>query len=168
MTEEEFLTELSEALRGKVSAEVIDVNLRYYREYLSRQREAGRKEEDIIAEIGTPQMIAKTILSAENGGAPGYRDAEKEENRAGRDNTADRAAQPTFLQRLGWNPFSLSSFETGPVWQKILTVVFWLVILFFLYPTAARIVRFLFWPVMIVCAGLILWQYIRRYRENRK
>ena len=62
MRKTEFLQELREALDGEVSASVIQSNISYYDQYISQEAAKGRREEEVIEEIGSPRLIAKTII----------------------------------------------------------------------------------------------------------
>lgn len=64
MRKAEFLAELQEALQGEVPAAVIRENLDYYNQYISQEAAAGRSEEEIIGEIGSPRLIARTIIDS--------------------------------------------------------------------------------------------------------
>ena len=77
MRKTEFLQELRDALQGEVSAAVIQENVRYYDTYISQEAASGRREEDVIEEIGSPRLIARTIIdsSAAAGETGGYSDA---------------------------------------------------------------------------------------------
>ena len=61
MRKTEFLQELREALDGEVSASVIQSNISYYDQYIRQEAAKGRREEEVIEEIGSPRLIAKTI-----------------------------------------------------------------------------------------------------------
>ena len=64
MRKTEFLQELREALDGEVSASVIQSNISYYDQYISQEAEKGRREEEVIEVIGSPRLIAKTIIDS--------------------------------------------------------------------------------------------------------
>ena len=64
MRKSEFLQELKEALQGEVSGGVLQENLRYYDNYITQETAAGRREEDVIDEIGSPRLIARTIIDS--------------------------------------------------------------------------------------------------------
>lgn len=64
MNREDFLRELEEALAGDVPEAVIRDNLSYYGSYLSQEMAKGRSVDDIVAEIGEPFIIAKTIIDS--------------------------------------------------------------------------------------------------------
>lgn len=64
MRKSEFLQELKEALQGEVSGRVLQENLRYYDNYISQEMAGGRGEEDVTEEIGSPRLIARTIIDS--------------------------------------------------------------------------------------------------------
>lgn len=61
MNKEEFLQALRRDLSGDVPPDVVEENVRYYREYISGEVQKGRSEEEVIEEIGSPRLIAKNI-----------------------------------------------------------------------------------------------------------
>ena len=54
----EFLNRLEDALRGKVSNQVIEANLQYYRDYITGEIRKGRTEEQVMDDLGDPRLIA--------------------------------------------------------------------------------------------------------------
>ncbi|WP_349944568.1 DUF1700 domain-containing protein [Lacrimispora sp. BS-2] len=64
MSRQEFLQRLREALSGEVPGSVIEENIRYYEEYISTEVSNGSAEEAVIAAIGDPRLIARTIFEA--------------------------------------------------------------------------------------------------------
>ena len=64
MSKQEFLQRLRETLTGEVPGNVIEENIRFYEEYISSEAGKGSGEEEIIASIGDPRLIAKTIIEA--------------------------------------------------------------------------------------------------------
>lgn len=72
MSKQEFLQRLRDALTGEVPGNVIEDNIRFYDEYISTEVKNGSMEEEVIASIGDPRLIAKTIMEAsENASASG-------------------------------------------------------------------------------------------------
>ena len=77
MNKDEFLRRLEEALSGEVPASVIRDNLNYYADYLSQELGKGRTMDEIIEEIGEPNIVARTIIdSAEAAGETAVNDEE--------------------------------------------------------------------------------------------
>ena len=64
MSRQEFLQRLRETLTGEVPGNVVEENIRYYDEYISTEVRNGGTEEEVIASIGDPRLIAKTIMDA--------------------------------------------------------------------------------------------------------
>jgi len=75
MKKTEFLKELEAALRGEVSPELISENLRYYDNYISQETSKGRSEAEVTEEIGSPRLIARTIIDT-SGGSGSYESGE--------------------------------------------------------------------------------------------
>ena len=65
MTANEFLKKLEEALCGQVSRSVLESNLRYYRGYIEYECRKGRREQDVLDELGDPRLIARTIVETQ-------------------------------------------------------------------------------------------------------
>lgn len=61
MKKDEFLSLLRQALSGDVPPGVIEENIRYYDGYIADEVRKGMPEEDVIAVIGDPRLIARTI-----------------------------------------------------------------------------------------------------------
>lgn len=64
MTKQEFLDGLRRALSGKVDIETIDEAVRYYEDYIDIQVKTGKSEQEVLENLGKPQLIAKSIVSA--------------------------------------------------------------------------------------------------------
>lgn len=76
MTKNEFLKELREALEGMVSPVVTADSMRYYEDYFRSCQGTGKSEQDVIEELGSPRLIAKSIIEA-NGGEQAVYDSEE-------------------------------------------------------------------------------------------
>ena len=69
MNKKQFLTELEEALRENgISVDIVNNNVAYYDSYISGRISKGDLEEDIISDLGSGRVIAKTIIDAEKKG----------------------------------------------------------------------------------------------------
>ena len=64
MTKKQFMEELKNSLEGMVSPMVIQENLNYYENYINEQRQKGRGEQEILEELGSPRLIARSIIDA--------------------------------------------------------------------------------------------------------
>lgn len=79
MTKYEFLKELREALEGQVPMSEIEDSISYYRDYFSRQEADGRSEQEILEELGSPRLIAKSIIETKGGERIYYEDTYEEQ-----------------------------------------------------------------------------------------
>ena len=62
MTEQAFLTELRDALKGSVDSQTINENVRYYEEYIETEVRKGRSMEEVLESLGNPRLLAKTVI----------------------------------------------------------------------------------------------------------
>lgn len=67
MGKQEFLEMLRLALNGRVSAEIVADNVRYYEDYINIEVRKGRSEEEILAQLGDPRLLARTIVQTHGG-----------------------------------------------------------------------------------------------------
>lgn len=65
MTKQEFLEQLSKALTSRAGSATASENVSYYEEYIATQVRAGRTEEEILAELGDPRLLARSIAEAQ-------------------------------------------------------------------------------------------------------
>ena len=61
MTRDEFLKELRIALQGRIPQSQVNEHLKYYENYIMEESRKGRTEEEVIADIGSPRLVAKTL-----------------------------------------------------------------------------------------------------------
>lgn len=64
MTKQEFLGTLGEKLSEELSAAEVASQVRYYEGYLDGEIRRGRTEEEAVASIGDPILIARTIMES--------------------------------------------------------------------------------------------------------
>lgn len=62
MSKKEFMDQLREGLDGNVSYEKYCETIEYYESYFRRKLAEGKTEEEIVAELGSGRLIAKTIV----------------------------------------------------------------------------------------------------------
>lgn len=62
MTREDFMNELRSVLSGEVSQSVLNENIQYYEQYFNEQERKGRNIEEVLGELGSPRLIARTII----------------------------------------------------------------------------------------------------------
>lgn len=64
MTKEQFIMELEQCLQGEVSAYELSDSLTYYRQYFEDEMQNGKSEQQVIEELGSPRLIARSIIDA--------------------------------------------------------------------------------------------------------
>ncbi|TCL54434.1 uncharacterized protein DUF1700 [Kineothrix alysoides] len=64
MTRNEFIETLQRVLAGSLSSSSVNENIRYYQDYIDMQIRLGQSEEEVIASLGDPRLLAKTIIEA--------------------------------------------------------------------------------------------------------
>ena len=65
MTKQDFLDGLRRSLSGGLAAEEVSEHIRYYSDYIDSQIRMGVSEEEVMASLGEPRLIAKTLLGME-------------------------------------------------------------------------------------------------------
>lgn len=67
MGKQEFLDKLRLALNGRVATEVVSDTLTYYEDYINTEVRKGSSEEEVMALLGDPRLIARTIIETKGG-----------------------------------------------------------------------------------------------------
>ena len=68
MNKKEFLQALRGELTNSVSGEVIEEQLRFYSDYINMEIAKGRGEEEVVAELSAPNLLARSIIEAADAG----------------------------------------------------------------------------------------------------
>lgn len=72
MTKQEFLDRLRMSLHGKISPGQVVENLQFYEDYINTEVRKGTAEEEVLARLGDPRLLARTIVETPNGQSAGY------------------------------------------------------------------------------------------------
>lgn len=72
MTKEEFIKVLRESLYTEIASIEIENNVRYYNEYIDNQIRSGKTMDQVMAELGDPRLIARTIIETSKLGKTNY------------------------------------------------------------------------------------------------
>ena len=105
MTKRDFLGGLRTALSFKVSAANVEENIRYYDEYISSQVRMGRKENEVVEELGDPRLLARSIADASKGAEQhdAYHETYQEESKTEYHNEKfGKAFGRKLLRMPGW------------------------------------------------------------------
>lgn len=60
----EFIEKLQRALAGGLNSRQVTENVRYYQEYIDMEIRKGRSESEVLASLGDPRLLAKSIIEA--------------------------------------------------------------------------------------------------------
>lgn len=72
MSKEEFIEKLQRALAGGLNSSQVAENIRYYREYIDSEVRKGRREEEVLTQLGDPRLLAKSIIEANKHAGTSY------------------------------------------------------------------------------------------------
>ena len=115
MDRQEFIDQLRQSLNGRLDAEQVSDNVRYYEEYIDSQVRMGQSEADVMSRLGSPRLIARSITDAWMQGAPeepaSY--AERETARGGQWDARDWGESGS-AKHLNW----LVKFFKMPRWLR--------------------------------------------------
>ncbi len=64
MDRTEFIERLQRALASGVNSSRVAENVQYYRDYIDVEIRKGRSEEEVLASLGDPRLLAKSIIEA--------------------------------------------------------------------------------------------------------
>ena len=88
MSRREFLEILRGQLSGQMAQGRAAAHVRYYEDYIQSQVRSGRSESDVLAELGDPRLIAKTLIDTDDS-AEVYDESGYSEESYGADDYAD-------------------------------------------------------------------------------
>lgn len=159
MKKTEFLKELEAALRGEVSPELISENLRYYDNYISQETSRGRSEAEVIEEIGSPRLIARTIIDT-SGGSGSYESGEG--SSSGGYGGSGSSAGSYGSSRDGYSRFHYINLNKW-YWKLLITVILCLV-LFTVLSVVGGIFAILFRFATPILIGLLIVSLFRNMR----
>lgn len=139
MTKYEFTEGLRKALSGIVGHSVVNENVKYYEDYIDMEIRKGRKEEEVMEELGDPRLIAKTIIETTKAGAVSE---EEREEKGG-------------FSANGHRVFRI------PGWLVMCIVILLLLLLFWVVGSVLSLVL----PILI--PALLVWYLVRIWRSRR-
>ncbi len=166
MRKTQFLQELKETLEGEVSASIIQSNLSYYDQYISQETSKGRSEEEVVEEIGSPRLIAKTIIDSNENAGDEYQDSSYEGGRNQGNSTSRTSDRRNYSNRdeSGLPPY-IHYIDLNKWYWKLILSVAAIAILFVLFALVggvfALLIKFagpilLIWMIYIVIKNI--WQ----------
>lgn len=152
MNRSEFIKELREALKNSVSEEDVQDNVRYYAGYIDDEVKKGRSEKDVLAELGDPWLIAKTIATT-----PGNQSGSQVYEEA--DSGFQRTSREQEQQGKHVHVFNLNS-----KWKIALLIVAVIAIVFLVFSVLTGIISML----MPFLGPILLIVIVVKIFSNRK
>lgn len=152
MSKQEFIEKLRSSLSGQVSAGLVEENVAYYEEYINTQVRLGYAESAVLAGLGDPRLIARSIISANNGEIEverySYSDR-KQEHFYGGDTDYYRASKDSSSPKL----------VRVPGWVWLLVAIFILVLIF------SAIFSLISLLLPILPFALVIFFLVKLYRD---
>lgn len=149
MTRQEFLEELRIALQGEISQARINEHLRYYENYIMEEARKGRTEQQVIEQLGSPRLIAKTLIDT-----TGSYEREYEEHTYSdgyrQNGQASKGFQADYSQEDGWD-VRYGKFKINSWYGKLLMIAVAILIIVLI----ANLVAFLL-PIVIPVILILL------------
>ena len=115
MNREEYINTLERCLVGKIDPDSLRDTIEYYKDYFAMEQAKGRSQEQIIAGLGEPRLLAKSIIAAESN----RQDRDESELRTGAD-----SGQGGFTGRRIHIPFALLILIVVLLFFGIISLVF--------------------------------------------
>lgn len=148
MTKAEFLEKLRAALGNDLTGSIIQENVSYYDQYISDEVRKGRSEEEVIAELGDPWVLAQTIIDTAGNGS-GQKSSTYETK------SRDYEGESSGSHRT----------SSGISWWKILLVVLGIIGIFAVVVTVVGGVVSFFAPILMPL--LIIFLLYKMFSKRR-
>ncbi len=152
MDKQEFLDKLRVALSGRVSASLVEENVTYYEEYINTQIRLGRAENIVLSTLGDPRLIAKSIITANNG------DIEVE-NFSNTDTRKERAYNSRSNYYADNRETRMPKVVRIPGWVWLVLVV---LLLIFIVSAIFSLISFL---LPFVPIALVIFFFVKLYKD---
>lgn len=150
MTRQEFLHELRIALQGEVSQRAVDEHIRYYENYIIEETRKGKSEEEVIAQLGNPRLIAKTLIDTTE--QFGYTRGEKyySESYSQETKGSEKGFHANYSDNSGWD-VRFGKLKLNSWYGKLIMILLAILIIV----VAAHVVAFLL-PVIVIIVMVLL------------
>lgn len=137
MTKSEFLAQLKSALQGNVSSRTVQENMEFYDQYIIEETAKGKSEEEVLAVLGDPWILARTITDANDG-------TDQETVYESEGNTYYSKQENGYGQRQpGMHVFGLDTW-----WKKLLLILAVVMVILLVVSIISGLVN-LFAPIII-------------------
>ena len=72
MNKTEFIEKLQRALAGGLDSGQVASNVRYYQDYIDSEIRKGKRESEVMEQLGDPRLLAKSIIEANKRAGANY------------------------------------------------------------------------------------------------
>lgn len=155
MTRQEFLQELRIALQGEVSQAAVNEHIRYYENYIIEESRKGRSEEEVIAQLGNPRLIAKTLIDTTEQFGSVHGEEYYSESYSQGTTGKEKGFHADYSDGKGWD-IRFGKFRLNSWYGKLLMILAAILIIVIV----AQIVAFLLPVVLIIVAILLILSLI--------
>lgn len=164
MTRNEFLQELTDGLQGQVSNQEFQDSLQYYIQYIDSEVRKGRSEEEVINELGSGRLIAKSIIDAKgtenqrNNGNNTYQESPKQEQGKER-KKGFHAEQEGDKIKFKYGRFDFTSWYAKVLYALaailLIALVFGIIILGLYVVLPVLVIVGIAWVIIMIIKGLL-------------
>lgn len=156
MTKSEFIEKLRAALENDLDSRTVQENVAYYSAYIDEEVRKGRRESEVLAELGDPWVIAKSVTSmAENQAGEGARG----EADSGYGYESARGGREQYTSGTRVHSFTVDSW-----WKKLLAILVIVGIVLIVFAIVGGILS-LIMPVLVpILVVILLVRFIQRLR----
>lgn len=162
-TKNEFINELSDALTSKVPPEIYYEEIEYYSRYFDEEKKKGKSEEAVYDSLGSPLLIAKTIIESYSNKVGGERIYDTPYNNTySRNNNTRNNTNASSNNVKGWHinvdetgkpSLAFGRLDFGSVFGKIVLIVVLVIVLALILgivALSANLLIFIALPLVIV------------------
>ena len=146
MTKYDFMNELNAHLKGKISTQELNDLMNYYQEYIDTQIRKGKTEEEVLEELGSPRLLAKSIVQTK-----GVNDMEQDSYR-------------TFEEEEQVNSSSNKIYFGDKGYPLPLVIAIAVIILVLVLALVLHIIVFLAPAILVLAVVLFLYRLITKGR----
>lgn len=142
MSKQEFLDGLRRSLASGMESQEINEHINYYSQYIDSQIRMGTSEEEVMASLGEPRLIAKTLLGME-----------------GMETVTEEYVEDESAQDANYRYFNINGKTLKiPGWLfTILVCVVSFCVLTFVFALMTRLLPYFF----MIMFGIMVYRFIR-------
>lgn len=153
MSKQEFIDILRASLMTELGSALVEENVRYYESYITSQVRFGKSEEQVMAELGNPRLIAKSIVEAVKGRENIGSEYKTAQNDNGGNYYHDAGYRDTGEGSRSGYETSGAGMQRGRI-RKIPTWLFVLIVIVLIVVVISLVVTVIWWLAPVI---LVIW-----------